>query len=69
MASLPLTPRGEADFDLFPYNPSLGAGYAYLIMFGIMAAAHIVLMIMYRSWYFIPFILGRIGKHYFKNFS
>lgn len=62
MASQFLAPRGEANFDLFPYNPSAGAGYAYLVMFGMMAAVHIVLMIMYRSWYFIPFVLGCIGK-------
>jgi hypothetical protein len=61
--SLPhLTPRGVADFDLFPYNPSIGAGYAFMIIFGIMAIIHIVLVIMYRSWYFIPFVLGCIGK-------
>jgi hypothetical protein len=58
---------GQADFDLFPYNPSAGAGYAFLVMFGIMAAAHIVLMVMYRSWYFIPFVLGCIGKQ--KNWT
>ncbi|EUC30069.1 hypothetical protein COCVIDRAFT_102317 [Bipolaris victoriae FI3] len=62
MASVHLTPRGEANFDLFPYNPSIGAGYAYMVMFGIMAIAHIVLMSIYRSWYFIPFILGCIGE-------
>jgi hypothetical protein len=61
MASLLLSPRGEADFDLFPYNPSAGAGYAFLVMFGTMAAAHFALMIMYRSWYFIPFVLGCVG--------
>ncbi|KAJ4312882.1 hypothetical protein N0V94_007222 [Neodidymelliopsis sp. IMI 364377] len=62
MASLLLAPRGEADFDLFPYIPSIGAGYAFLVLFGIMAAAHLVLMIMYRSWYFLPFLLGCIGE-------
>jgi uncharacterized membrane protein len=62
MASLILNPRGQADFDLFPYNPSAGAGYAFLVMFGIMAAVHLVLMIMHRAWYFIPFVLGCIGK-------
>ncbi|KAH6625098.1 putative RTA1 domain protein [Boeremia exigua] len=62
MASLYLVPRGEADFDLFPYNPSAGAGYAFLVMFGITAVIHVILMIMYRSWYFIPFILGCIGE-------
>lgn len=67
MTSIFLVPRGEATFDLFPYNPSLGAGYAYLIMFGISAAVHLVLMVLYRSWYFIPFILGCIGEHYPKN--
>jgi hypothetical protein len=62
MSLLRLVPRGQADFDLFPYNPSIGAGYAFMIMFGIIAAAHAVLMITYRSWCFIPFVLGCIGK-------
>ena len=62
MASLTLDPRGQADFDLFPYNPSAGAGYAYLVMFGMMAAVHLVLMITHRAWYFIPFVLACIGK-------
>lgn len=61
MASLDLAPRGEADFDLFPYNPSAGAGYAFLVMFGITAVTHLILMIIYRSWYFVPFFLGCIG--------
>jgi hypothetical protein len=61
MASTLLAPRGEANFDLFPYNPSAPAGYAFLAIFGVMAAVHVVLMIMYWSWYFIPFLLGCIG--------
>ena len=67
MSLIHLAPRGEADFDLFPYNPSIGAGYAFMVMFGIMAIAHVVLMIMYRSWYFIPFVLGCIGKQDSKD--
>lgn len=67
MASLILAPRSEATFDFFPYNPSLGLGYAYLIMFGIMAAVHIVLMVMYRSWYFVPFVFGCIGNVFPKR--
>lgn len=57
-----LTERGLASFDLYPYNPSKGAGYAFVVIFGIAAAAHFVLMFPFRAWFFIPFILGCIGE-------
>ncbi|KAF2852505.1 RTA1-domain-containing protein [Plenodomus tracheiphilus IPT5] len=54
--------RGEADFDLFPYVPSAPAAWAFVVLFAISAVVHFVLMIMFRSWYFIPFILGCAGE-------
>jgi hypothetical protein len=62
MDLLRLEPRGVADFDLFPYVPSAGAGWTFVVLFGITAIAHFVLMIIYQSWFFIPFILGCIGR-------
>lgn len=56
------TPRGTADFDLYPYTPSDAAGYIFLVLFGIAAVAHIVWAVSMRTWYFIPFILGSIGE-------
>ncbi|KAI8932330.1 hypothetical protein NX059_010524 [Plenodomus lindquistii] len=69
MSNHGLSPRGEADFDLFPYNPSDVAGYTFLVLFALLACIHFVLMIIFRSWYFIPFILGCIGEaagYYFR---
>ncbi|KAF2650091.1 putative RTA1 domain protein [Lophiostoma macrostomum CBS 122681] len=57
-----VVPRGEADFDLYPYTPSAIAGYIFLVLFGIAAATHVVWAIWMRTWYFIPFILGCIGE-------
>jgi hypothetical protein len=63
MDSSRLTERGLAPFDLYPYNPSNIAGWVFVIIFGVGAAAHSVLMFPLRSWFFIPFILGCIGEH------
>ncbi|KAK5077264.1 hypothetical protein LTR64_005257 [Lithohypha guttulata] len=45
---------------LYQYNPSDTAGYAFVALFSITTIIHIVLMLWYRSWYFIPMILGGI---------
>lgn len=52
---------GEADFDFYPYNPSAGAGYAFVVIFGIASAIHLVYIGIYRTWFFTPFLLGCIG--------
>lgn len=52
---------GEADFDFYPYNPSAGAGYAFVVIFGIASLIHLVYIGMYRTWFFIPFLLGCLG--------
>ncbi|CAH0038272.1 unnamed protein product [Clonostachys solani] len=44
----------------YPYVPSAGAGYAFLVLFGLVTLVHIVLMFKTRTWYFIPMILGGI---------
>ncbi|KUL90365.1 hypothetical protein ZTR_01994 [Talaromyces verruculosus] len=59
-----LTERGLAPFDLYPYNPSKVAGWVFVVIFGIGAAAHFILMFPLRAWFFIPFILGCIGEYY-----
>jgi len=61
MASHNITPRGEADFDLYPYTPSAGAGYTFLILFAIGGLTHFIMLIPLRSWFFIPFVLGCVG--------
>ena len=62
MASHDIVPRGEADFDLYPYTPSAGAGYTFLILFAIGGLAHLIMLIPLRSWFFIPFVLGCVGQ-------
>jgi hypothetical protein len=63
-----LNRRGEANFDLFPYVPSAGAAWAFVVLFGISAVAHLVLFIMFRTWFFIPFFLGCVGKQNIQIF-
>ncbi|PKY02162.1 RTA1-domain-containing protein [Aspergillus campestris IBT 28561] len=46
--------------EFYPYNPSLTAGYAFMAIFGLATLAHIVLMLVYKAAYFIPFVLGGI---------
>jgi hypothetical protein len=62
-----LTERGLAPFDLYPYNPSNIAGWVFVVIFGIGAVVHFVLMFPLRAWFFIPFILGCIGKHRYST--
>ncbi|KAI4665603.1 uncharacterized protein J4E78_003065 [Alternaria triticimaculans] len=62
MASHDIVPRGEADFDLYPYTPSAGAGYTFLILFAIGGLTHLIMLIPLRSWFFIPFVLGCVGE-------
>ena len=62
MASHDIVPRGEADFDLYPYTPSAGAGYTFLILFAIGGLTHLIMLIPLRSWFFIPFVLGCVGQ-------
>jgi len=55
-----LYPRkdGYADRDLYPYNPSETAAYAFVAMFAIAGCTHLVLMFPYRAWFPIPMIIG-----------
>lgn len=53
--------NGEADFDFYPYNPNKSAGWAFTVLFAIGAVVQLGYIIPYRSWFFIPFILGCAG--------
>lgn len=66
-----LAPRGQADFDLYPYTPSSAAGWTFLILFSISGVVHLVLSIPLRTWFFIPFILGCAGTcfHHAKRLT
>lgn len=55
-----LYPRkdGYADRDLYPYNPSETAAYAFVAMFTIAGFTHLALMFPHRAWFPIPMIIG-----------
>ncbi|CAI6341378.1 unnamed protein product [Periconia digitata] len=57
-----LVPRGDADFDLYPYKPSTVAGWIFLVLFAAGGLVHLCIMGIYRSWSFIPFLLGCAGE-------
>lgn len=46
----------------YPYIPSKAAGLAFMAIFAAATLSHIGLMIRYRSWFFIPLVLGGICK-------
>jgi hypothetical protein len=56
------TASGTADHNLYGYDPSKGAGYAYTVFFALVALAHFILMFPLRAAFFIPLILGCAGK-------
>ncbi|KAF3020080.1 hypothetical protein E8E14_002459 [Neopestalotiopsis sp. 37M] len=49
---------GYAPFDLYPYNPSQPAAYAFMGLFGFAAVIHLLLMIPYRVWFPLPMVIG-----------
>lgn len=62
MGHYPLQPRGEADFDLYPYTPSATAAYAFVALFGLGGLVHFGFIFANRAWFFIPLVLGCVGK-------
>lgn len=43
---------------LYAYNPSLAAAWLFCILFAAATLVHIYWLLRFRTWYFIPFILG-----------
>jgi hypothetical protein len=48
---------------LYHYQPNLGAAYTFLAFIGGVTILHAAFMFRYRSWFFIPLIIGGIGMH------
>ncbi|KAL5356083.1 RTA1 like protein-domain-containing protein [Aspergillus floccosus] len=46
--------------EFYPYAPSAPAGYAFIVIFGLITVVHIFLMFPFRAAYFIPLIIGGI---------
>jgi hypothetical protein len=53
----------------YPYLPSKPAALAFTAVFAAATILHIGLMIRYRSWFFIPVVLGGLCKHCPRNYS
>lgn len=53
---------GEADIALYPYNPSAIAAWTFLVLWGIGALVHFILMFPYRCAFPTPMIIGCIGN-------
>ncbi|KAI9367228.1 RTA1 like protein-domain-containing protein [Aspergillus egyptiacus] len=45
-------------FQLYRYDPSIGAAVVFVILFIIASGLHTYQMVMTRTWFFIPFVLG-----------
>lgn len=60
--SNPILPAGETDHNLYGYDPSKSAAYAYAALFALMGLVHFVLMFPLRAAFFIPLILGCASK-------
>ncbi|KKY25930.1 putative rta1 domain [Diplodia seriata] len=62
MSESTLVARGDAPFDLFVYNPSASAAWAFIVLFAIAGAFHFIYLIYLRAWFFIPLVLGCVGE-------
>lgn len=47
----------------FEYLPNKPAAISFVALFGMATLAHLIFIVIYRAWFFIPFILGGICKH------
>lgn len=46
----------------FEYRPNKAAGFAFVALFALATICHFIYFILFRAWFFIPFLLGGIGK-------
>lgn len=47
-------------FKYYHYDPSLAAAAVILVLFAISTLVHLFQLIRFRTWYFIPFVIGGI---------
>ncbi|KAE9374163.1 RTA1-domain-containing protein [Stipitochalara longipes BDJ] len=65
-------PKGEADHNLYGYEPSRTTAYAYMALFALSAFVHFIMMFPLRAAFFIPLILGcamEAGGYYCRAWS
>jgi hypothetical protein len=48
---------------LYHYNPSLAAAIIFIALFGLLTATHCTQLLLKRTWYFIPFVIGGLCKY------
>lgn len=51
-----------ADFQLYRYDPSVGAAVVFVILFVLASGLHTYQMIPTKTWFFIPFVVGGYSK-------
>jgi len=55
-------PDGTIHAIYYLYQPSKAAGWAFLVLFGILTLGHFVAMSPFRSKFVIPLVIGGISK-------
>ena len=50
------------DYKLYRYDPSLSSAIVFVVLFIITTGAHVFQMFKYRTWYFVPFVIGGFCK-------
>ncbi|KAH0437999.1 hypothetical protein CcaCcLH18_03491 [Colletotrichum camelliae] len=50
--------QDPGEFVFYHYDPSLPAACIFIALFGISFVSHVFQMIKFRSWYFVPFLIG-----------
>ncbi|KAK4499317.1 hypothetical protein PRZ48_009830 [Zasmidium cellare] len=55
----PMGPN-DATIIIYGYTPSLAVGVLGVILFTVASAAHLYLLIRYRTWYFTPMLVGTL---------
>ena len=50
-------------YKFYNYDPSLVAGAIFVVLFAISTIAHLGQLVMKKTWYFIPFVIGGLCKY------
>ena len=58
----PLAADGSIIIVFWQYLPQKAAAYAFVAIFALLTVVHLGLLVTFRAWHFIPFILGGICK-------
>jgi hypothetical protein len=53
---------GGIDFVLYRYKPSIPAAVVFVVIFIGLSALHLIRLTSYRSYFFIPFLVGLLRK-------